>query len=263
MSGYLQRLISRPAAAHHRGLRPFVRSGSPIAARDQRIGLPGFEAGGFGDSEIAEPPGIPELARSPSLHDTLKDLHQSADRHAARKWTPSISQADSGTGAGRPAVLKGSYVNESNDPDSPSKDLAPETRRQNSRAVELGDDARDRGATIDSQHKHLSPSAPALEQPPVTEVFPASVTRAFANDDYSELTVPNAIDQATPDDVERPAAPRVEIGSIQVQVTSEEPAAQKGSAKVPSRPANAESVSLIGPLAARRRSNLRFAVRQR
>ena len=52
MSDYLSNLISQHTVGQVRGgLRPFVRSQSPIAELDQRIGMPGFEAFELGRPE--------------------------------------------------------------------------------------------------------------------------------------------------------------------------------------------------------------------
>ena len=55
MSGYLMRLVMRGrAAGEAQPLQPFVRSTSPVAERDQRIGMIGFEGFEFGEASVAE-----------------------------------------------------------------------------------------------------------------------------------------------------------------------------------------------------------------
>lgn len=55
MSGYLMRLALRTrATGEMRSLEPFVRSASPIAEHDQRIGIPGFEGFDPGNARPVE-----------------------------------------------------------------------------------------------------------------------------------------------------------------------------------------------------------------
>jgi hypothetical protein len=52
VSGYLMRLVTR--GAQGRPMQPLVRSTSPVAERDQRIGMMGFEGLELGESSLAE-----------------------------------------------------------------------------------------------------------------------------------------------------------------------------------------------------------------
>jgi hypothetical protein len=52
MSGYLMRLVTRTPMG--RSMQPFVRSTSPVAERDQRIGMTGFEGFELDDSTSAQ-----------------------------------------------------------------------------------------------------------------------------------------------------------------------------------------------------------------
>lgn len=62
MSGYLQRLIQRtPAAISTQPLSPFVRSASPIAEQDQRLGVRGFESADLSRSIAPTDPDAPPL----------------------------------------------------------------------------------------------------------------------------------------------------------------------------------------------------------
>jgi hypothetical protein len=55
VSGYLMRLATRRHEAREaQSIQPFVRSASPIAERDQRIGMMGFEESGLGQASLAE-----------------------------------------------------------------------------------------------------------------------------------------------------------------------------------------------------------------
>ena len=55
MSGYLNRLIQRTQTANaSQSLRPLVRSASPIAEHDQRLGVAGFEGAERGASPLAD-----------------------------------------------------------------------------------------------------------------------------------------------------------------------------------------------------------------
>lgn len=62
MSGYLQRLIQRtPAATATQPLSPFVRSASPIAEQDQRLGVRGFESADLSGAIAPTDPDAPPL----------------------------------------------------------------------------------------------------------------------------------------------------------------------------------------------------------
>ena len=68
MSGYLDRLVSRSRGAGEvQPLQPFVRSASPVAERDQRIGMTGFQGFEFGEPLLAEADSgaVPERADPP------------------------------------------------------------------------------------------------------------------------------------------------------------------------------------------------------
>ena len=55
MDGYLKRIVTRGAALQN--VVPLVRSASPVASEDQRIGLPGFE-----DLASLDAAPVPEVA---------------------------------------------------------------------------------------------------------------------------------------------------------------------------------------------------------
>jgi hypothetical protein len=70
MSGYLMRLVTRGRETSAQPVQPFVRSTSPVAERDQRIGMMGFEGFEFGEAgletgaeqgDILQPPVPPSV----------------------------------------------------------------------------------------------------------------------------------------------------------------------------------------------------------
>ena len=68
MSGYLRRSIMRTRAADAEPLmQPFVRSTSPIAEQDQRIGMRGMEGFEFGESSFADVASDAGLAQDDAL----------------------------------------------------------------------------------------------------------------------------------------------------------------------------------------------------
>ena len=64
MSGYLIRLVMRGReTSETQSMQPFVRTTSPVAERDQRIGMVGFEGFELGEASLPKQAQKPELSR--------------------------------------------------------------------------------------------------------------------------------------------------------------------------------------------------------
>jgi hypothetical protein len=95
MSGYLNRLIMRAQSAHEsQFLRPSVRSTSPIAEHDQRLGVAGFENIEHGVSLLADVSTDQELGKADGVQAIMTpDITASSDVTVQRKITGSTNNA--------------------------------------------------------------------------------------------------------------------------------------------------------------------------
>jgi hypothetical protein len=343
MSGYLSRLITRSQSkAESQPLRPFVRSTSPIAEQDQRLGVAGFET--------------VDTAMLPQPEINTGDL--TPTEGAPTVATPAITPADSVTIQRKPAGpavvsqtsapsigtnnLSSNPVNAgSSDPIENSLGLqsaasssflsTPDTPVQNPfdpGLIDARDDSRFQGPQ--NRYPNLEPTGePELPQafqrpvepPPGPEPSsmvshqPLSLIPEISPGVIGEDPSPGIefkpvargrekLDQSNPDpdspgspdivsvvpsenfptlipleqppeglekpvveassaaNEHQPAAPRVVIGRINVEVVPQKtPEATVSTAKP--GPLTANSVSVIGPLRGRMPANLRLSLRQR
>ena len=274
MKGYLQRLVTpaEPAVGGARALRPWVAGRSPIAELDQRVSLPGFEAAGLvphqpasrsnrGAAIISAPS---DLAPGPA---SANDSSFAGTGHAAARGPEGTTSPSPRTGSRVPGSPRDSGEGSGMGSGTPARsEAAPRLRPRELPPAHAGE--RPAGSAAGGgtppvapdaivrspAAPHLAADRPASSFPPLIEddgPRPPAAASGLADGDGG-TTRP-----------ERPpgGGPRLEIGTIEVEVVPP-PRAEPRPAP-PAGPLTAESVSRIGPLSARRRSNLRYALRRR
>lgn len=302
MSGYLQRLVARVRPTPESSVQPFVHTRSPIAARDQRIGLPGFEAAAANSPEATGGQEIHGAARPVAARAWSHPLRQRGAGLMPRRETAATSDpAAAGTDSSprphagaaqsrspfseaarrehvfaeradatqRVDTRRRAVHDEASVPRPRTPDHAPADAHRRKTTAELGDPVAG-SAAVTEQRPPLRPATHGREERPVavdafTAVPRTSVGATLPGELQlrdSQTAIPTDIPAAAPTLLEDRSQPWVEIGAIQVEVVAP-PSPPESRSTPPAGPVTAESVSRIGPLAARRRSNLRFTMRVR
>jgi hypothetical protein len=285
LSGYLTRLVTRgPETAAE--VLPFVRSGSPVAEEDQRVGVPGFEDAGFAIPESVHqwlnpnPPADRAVPLSPvdepdiTVPDSVAGKAQSGPAAAKPGLEPRARSAEpAGHPAGTRVMVRAQPV--------PGIDPAPSVHHRSLRQILAA--ATDSSPQVDSSSPGHQPATPG----PRTDVTVRRETQAAPGGEPDggvapKRHLPAILRSTTPalePVVQRPhqpdriragtdardggePLPRVFIGRINVEVVSQK--ADPGSLAVSrSLPATAESVSVIGPLRKGMSTNRRISLRHR
>jgi hypothetical protein len=276
MSGYLSRLVTANLGhVDGAGLRPAVRSKSPIAEQDQRIGLAGFDKLSLEDSQgdadttgtLAGESGAltaPAITPVPSLSIPTVQRKQSAGPGGRPN---ALSPASANTIRSR-SVRKTTYA---------AEDVTPHVRSQNTSVHSVG------------EIPEMNTQSPVLQPLPEGE---AETFRA-RREEEAPLAIPPGVSAASnsiappveatrlipsaPDVINHPArsveqtrlppsgeraTPQVVIDRLNVEVIHPPPAATSAPA-ADHKPVSAASASVIGPLSGVRHSNLRFSLRHR
>ena len=270
MGSYLQRLVARAAPSSRPAFEAFIRSASPLATLDQRYTAPGFDASvGFGG--LVEPLG--------------GEAKAGADMPMAEGHASTVASPAGRTRTASAAVRPGVYVaeNDGGRPGhvrartSPHRTDAPHGVHSDGDVNEAARSEESTASGAPAVHRATG-RLPAVSSPEVTVTTRPQTDRAAAG----SANAPAPMGVVTPAFARRPEPPRVdpfaedaarsapaihadsyemgpvlEIGSIEVEVVPS-PAQAPSRAAAAFRPVTAESVSRIGPLGGRRRSNLRF-----
>lgn len=286
MSDYIQRLVARTTTVGQ--ATPVAHSRSPIASRDQRIGLPGFTAAGGTSYDHPSPSErdagrdaapAAQVSRTPTWTvDGVRPGSRSDDRlqparsvraperaSGGAEWpiaAPSAPSAERGLlRSGLPARPVGEPALRSSASASGPSVESRVPRRPAEPADSVTDDLDRYTATAPE------PVAPAPTDAEPTPSFAVPTPRVPATQAVPGRPslpgwdiAPIADTGSAMAPAEGEPRPRVEIGSIEGEVV---PPPQDRADRAPTGPITAESVSQIGPLAARRPSNLRFAMRVR
>jgi hypothetical protein len=288
LSGYLKRVASRGFGAQSAPVIPLVRSRSPIAEEDQRVGMPGFGSPDLGAAEpIAAPQqdfgtsaGAPPLSTLPTPLNTGGGI---------------IQRTVAGTALGREVGRQGfadagevgvTSHSRNADVDNSRSDLSPRSPlRVDSMAIADVQLTR-------SEHVELSPSTVSEISPntrvgtELRRVEPLMPSREGEGQGEEQATRQSSAEGLTPrleplpramisaaaqepvstglheSAEKREAEPRVVIGRINVEVVP--PAAEpKTSAVSRPGPLTAESVSVIGSLTTGIRSRRRLSLKYR
>ena len=176
MSGYLMRLVMRGrAAGEARPLQPFVRSTSPIAERDQRIGMMDFEGVELGEASPAEagleagseqagvlqPPTLPTITATSDIG--VATAQRKMASPPAGPATPNAREVAAAVEAQRQSNIQppGSRAVRSVAP-APSR-----TRSVSNRAMQLASSHSEVGALdlVDAHDVPVSPSGPPMVSP--------------------------------------------------------------------------------------------------
>jgi hypothetical protein len=295
---YLQRLVTRgvgdPGSAQ---VLPSVRSTSPIAEEDQRVGMPGFEGFQFGAAASVEGASEDPFALSGDHRSEIPSPTIGVDNAGAgtvqRKGvglgrTSGLATPGSAP-AGTPVIVDRGRAGEaptpvhlSEQPPAPRVRLddaviGPHNRvtgvrqagRSNSTASQR---TRDAGVPADwSAGEPAAPTPPfsaetETPRPPPrrsAEAGPPLLQpspRAITLAQHRDAISSDAVESAGRPDQDQ--GPRVIIGRINVEVVPP-PAEPKTSTASRPGPLTAASVSVIGPLTGGIRSNLRLSLRHR
>jgi hypothetical protein len=281
VSGYLMRSIMRTRAADAGQLiQPFVRSTSPVAEQDQRIGLMGMEGFEFGEasfSEAASEAGLEQYdaLQAPGLSSiTAASLPEgvTVQRKMASLADP-ITPGSTTGGALIPSIVR-QKVTDHATPSSPSTSITEQTSAPQD-AVPL----------LDPPMTGESPVAlgtPSFSQPGSAQIREALRHSALADVRSRPAQRVRQVDttrlepsartfaaqvESRPTDASMPTAganesPRVVIGRINVEVI-QPPAAPPSTATPRPGPMTAASASVIGPLSGGVRANLHLSLRHR
>ena len=290
MSGYLKRLVTRGGSdSGAAGVLPVVRSRSPIAEHDQRVGIPGFGNPNF-DPPTSIEPTLGDSGAAASLPDLQvpsatqigaagrRLLQRKAESSAAanEQATPGDAAAAGQVISTRPATHASPDVGAS--AWSPSSALRLDTRpllhdratdshqAEVSRrdAGEIAANARTRLATsraerlpaydVNIDESAVGPERSARVTRPLLDPTP----RTFTSRQLREPMSSDPLDRVD----EREQEPRVVIGRINVEVVP--PAAEpRTSTQSRNGPLTAESVSVIGPLTRHVQSGRRLSLKYR
>jgi len=249
MDGYLRRLATRGASA---SMVPVLRSTSPIAAEDQRIGMFGIDV-----TPRDEP--APEAALS-------AEIHTSHERRSPTQRVPTLRIPDTPSlqvpypPATRIEVLQAPAA-EGELAAKPAPRPLPLEVRVPAAAIERPASVRvlttprtaaRRHPTLDQRTEPENEAKPGAGIPQRLEPVPRPAP---------DQEKPGSAD-AGPIEHEVPRAPKVTIGSIHVEVISEAPE-PRTTAPARQGPLTAASVSVIGPLAGKIPSNRRISLRYR
>lgn len=287
MSGYLMRLVLRTrAAGATQPLQPFVRSASPIAELDQRIGIPGFEklnashsspvetasAAGFEYGEVLQPlapPGITSTGEAGGATVQRKVANTAATLGRPPNFTAPDLKAVVPPSTNRRGVLSSTIARHVTNPE---EQAAPSSSGVSSLLPP-------KNAAADLEWPEISTGDTGVKPPG------ASGTRDHGTEKYLEkgntrvrstskvgslrpkppiLVEPTG---SSPEDADTPASPtdegtRVAIGRINVEVVSP-PAAPSSTTVMRPEALTADSASVIGPLGSSIRPNLRLSLRYR
>lgn len=288
MNGYLQRVASRGVGAQTAPVVPVVRSRSPIAEEDQRVGMPGF---GRPDLETAEPIAAPlqdfgPSAGGPALNAFPTPLNTGGGIVQRKVAGMAVGREFAGRGladAGEAGVTSRSR---NANVDNRTSDLSPGSKLRVGSMV-IGDvqppglegAELSRGAIREiaadaragTELRRVEPQLPfpardarAEDQAgrrrsaegltPLLEPLPrAMITQAAREPISSALAEPAE---------RREPEPRVVIGRINVEVVPPVAEAKTSAVSRPG-PLTAESVSVIGPLTRGIRSGRRLSLKYR
>ena len=295
MDGYLKRVVTRglgdPGAAQ---VLPSVRSTSPIAEEDQRVGMPGFEGFQFGPAASVEGALEDTIAPSGDLRSEIPSPTINVDNAGAgtvqRKgvgFGRTGELATPGFAAGAPVIVdRGPAgkvpipVRVSEQSPAPSVRLdeaviGPHNRvtgvRQPGRSDSVaGEIAANAGVPAHRSAGEQATPASLLsaktETPGARPRRSAEAGPPFLEPSPRASTLPQQRESVSPDAVESAGVPeqgpRVVIGRINVEVVPP-PAEDKKSPAARPGPLTAASVSVIGPLAGGVRSNRFLSLRYR
>ena len=288
MSGYLKRLATRSLAdSQSATVLPLVRSRSPIADEDQRIGTPGFGGPGFENDasldatldDASTPAAIPSLQISRPTLDAgravvqrkaagpavtseagmpgpafpagpLIDTRPLRQQASASDLSPASTFGIDTTTIARDHPTDSEQVGRSR---GDIGEIAPDT--QTRVAWSTGDSSRpSRAYFARVDEREMAAERPAEGALPRLEPSP----RALWSPALREPPSSDADEAADLSERE----PRVVIGRINVEVVP--PAAEpKTSTQSRNGPLTAESVSVIGPLKRRVRTGLRLSLKHR
>ena len=288
MNGYLKRLATRGGVeSTATGVRPLVRSRSPIAAQDQRIGMPGF--------------GSPSLDQAISTEGrTLEDRATDAPTFDSPFSPPTTTRVSSNTARERVDLVPSAKADHTT-PKSVAGMTTPVVTRP---AVEASLDVSASERTSSALHwpdtpasvnespalmyKTVVPRGAGIKEVPEAHLEGAEkssstyLSQSLELDSSSDKSgeakptrlepMPRAIlspglrepasseDFQSSDRIEQ--EPRVVIGRINVEVVPP-PAETKTTAPPRPGPLTAESVSVIGPISRRVGSSLRLNLKHR
>jgi hypothetical protein len=297
VSGYLNRLIMRTrAAGEAQSMQPFVRSTSPVAERDQRIGMTGFEEFKFGESPFATADSEAELEGAGALQTpmlpTITAASDVGKTTVQRKMAspsatpvgPTTPAAPSliGVDARRKGDLQPARQRAHQDAVPPSsRSVMGERPRQAPRSpliypeknVVAGEEWSISSTDAIREHEPIpgsSQTRSASRGVGYGVVRTRSLQQARQADSNFLEPLPYALAEhieQTPTGSSMPTAdagegPRIVIGRINVEVVSP-PAAPQSTAAPRPGPLTAASVSVIGPLGGGIRHNLRLSLRHR
>jgi hypothetical protein len=286
LSGYLKRVASRGLGAQAAPVVPLVRSRSPIAEEDQRVGMPGFVRPDLGNAESIEATledtgasaGLPSLMASPPLLTASGVVQRKAAGTAIGGKFGMSGSADAG------AVIGASPARKPHADIAPSN-LSPESTLRDSVVIdadqptglkqaqglpggirEIASDMR-----VDTELRRVEPLLPSRPND-VRAEEQAGQRRAVEGDSPLLEPSPRATILQTPQESissgllepaeKREREPRVVIGRINVEVVP--PLAEpKTSAVSRPGPLTAESVSVIGTLTRSVRSSRRLSLKYR
>ncbi|HEX5732110.1 MAG TPA: hypothetical protein VF131_04665 [Blastocatellia bacterium] len=291
MSGYLKRLAARSLGdSQSATVLPVVRSRSPIAEEDQRIGTPGFGRPGFGDASSLEstldytsaPATIPPLPlSSPTLNAGGDVVQRKAAGPAvtsefvtpgpALRAGPPVDTRDVGKQA---TDLRASDLSPGStlriDTTAIGRDHATASERAGRSRGEIGEIAPDmqtpaawptgdssrasRAYDVRIDEREMAAERSADDGPPRLKPSP----RAMPSPALREPPSSEMLEAADRSERE----PQLVIGRINVEVVP--PAGEpKTSTQSRNGPLTAESVSVIGPLRRRVHSSLRLSLKHR
>jgi hypothetical protein len=316
MSGYLSRLITRShPSGEPQPLPPFVRSTSPIAEQDQRLGVAGFETadtamlpqpeintGGLTPTEGAPtvaPPaitpadgvtiqrkqagaaagsqpsaplkGINNLSYTAPKQETTDGFLVQSPQNRQPELEPNQESAltkafqrpvEPPPGPEPPPLI-------SHQPLSPIPEMSPGVTGKNPGSdIEFKPVARGR-ETLD--YPQTDPNPPGSPNPDPNLPGSPDIVSVVPSENFPTL-IPleqppeglekPVVEASSAANEHQPAAPRVVIGRINVEVVPQKtPEATVSTAKP--GPLTANSVSVIGPLRGRMPANLRLSLRQR
>ncbi|MEO7649460.1 MAG: hypothetical protein ABIZ80_03265 [Bryobacteraceae bacterium] len=270
MDGYLKRIVTRSVGQQN--IITFVRSASPSASEDQRIGMPGFDGlPSIDATPVPDDAGtVPSAPPAPSITAAgtqANRLQRKVSVPGAQDPGPSVSMASSVTPISRgpsiprhsPDVKPESVLREqAREAFSPvtrsTSEVEPRQERRRPTPVTTAGLVRDDSVRPLNPSPMTEQSSPTLEnQPQLLEPMPrVAPTPPQGPSGPGEQVSEQSQEQR----------PRVTIGRINVEVAppAQEPAR---SAAVRPAPLTAASVSVIGPLSGRFRSSRVLSLRYR
>ena len=279
MSGYLMRLVMRGrAASEAQSIQPFVRSTSPVAERDQRIGMMGLEGFEFGAASLAEAGSEQEDILQPPVPSGIPAASDPAGITAQRRMSSPIGGPPSPTFETvpqlrsrapiplvakpplNPPLAKGGRQGESlakgetfgSLPLAKGEGWGGGQGRGQAETTVFQRDAVETHAGISSHAGPQGDTEPDQLKLRRGDVDMRSVRSTRPVDSARLEPSPRALDEPTPGDTatfsaEANEGPRVVIGRINVEVVPP-PAAPPSTAAPRPGPLTAASASVIGPL---------------